>query len=1117
MNGLLNLIGGALHLACLALLALFAAGMWLQRGSLRGLTAIGFAAWGCAALAVSIALAGRDPLWLAHLHRDYRFEASALPAGEHHRIVSPPAGERLPQEADALRAPFRTRFTFTLTPEGAVQSVEATRVETGDPAAAQAIAAAMSRWRFGPSPDQGPAERVTVTMTNRYAALRSPLLLLAAGALFTLVWWALIRLLPAAEDQADVNGLSSVRRIALATAALAGFGWLIVYRIAVATEQHPLPGAAASWLLVGTALFAAGVMAAGRMGGPRAGDSPLAGCGLPALGVLLLLITRFTPLGASEGTNATLWLHLPGPFSFLKFQTIELVKLILLLFIARTAYGKSRAGTTERDARGDEVTRLAHPAERYRGLFGALALVMGALVLMSDLGPVLLLLLFASALLAMHGHRRAALGMAAALLLVMTAGALVGIPPRWHDRVAIWRLPWSLAPEERAALQQAMAANDRPAQRRFALLLEGKEHLARARWAVCSGGLAGAGLGRGRPEDVHEAASDFVFVAIAEEMGCLGAVTLLALLAYPVAAGLRLAERREDAAARLLIGGTAALFGLQAILILGGNLGCWPLTGITLPLLSYGGTSLSLTCLSLGMLVGAAIRPTPMSPPLLGSVEGASRAGLAALRRAVFPALLLLIGGRLAWLQALGGRAEAAQRFARADGTLALNPRLAVEPGRRIARGVLCAAGGEPIVQARSDGRVLLHPELWAQFTGPEGSGARLGLEQALDGALAGTLVLPDRAAPERGYDAVLTLDARLQRRAFDLLAHLRRAGAIVGIEPATGRIRFAVSRSVDGRPPVDSAEWLASCDGRPGASPFCWRTLYAPGSVFKTVLAAEALQSPDLASARFRCTGTLSLPGGRPIQDFERRHRPQFPGHGDCSLERALTVSCNSSFGQLGALLGWERLTHAAQQAGFGHAFPLIPEPIRSRRGVGLSTAPSALTAAGTDPEALPASERAPIFLAQTALGQRSVRMTPLHLAQWAATLANGGRAMEPSLLLRLRGANGATVWEHRPQEIGPAMPPETARRLTAMMRRVVERGTGTRARVPGLHVAGKTGSPLDPEGRSNALFIGFTRRIAVAVVIEGGETGGAEAAPLAAQMISAVANEESARPSGK
>jgi peptidoglycan glycosyltransferase len=486
----------------------------------------------------------------------------------------------------------------------------------------------------------------------------------------------------------------------------------------------------------------------------------------------------------------------------------------------------------------------------------------------------------------------------------------------------------------------------------------------------------------------------------------------------------------------------------------------------------------------------------------------------------VLAVLFLLLVLRLAGLQSPWSQARYATRLhQRADGSALANPRLddrgQVIPSQAV-RGRFLDRCGRVLAVTTPRGRHYPHRSQFIHLLGFETPDhQRVGLERFLHGLLLGqwdiprpVLRPPRLTLEQRGYDVVLTLDQALQARACQLLEAHGYTGCIVGMVPRTGEILIAANRPTLDPATVTAEEWLAAYDNKRSTPPFCYRRVYPPGSTFKTLVAAAALDEGVLSPTdSLLCRGFYQAPGrGRPIHDFQRRHR----GHGACTLAEALVPSCNSIYAEVGVRLGWPRLSDFADRAGFNRYLPLVPETWRGERKAWLETSQSVITPGGRWPAEMKRSERQPVFLAQTALGQRNVRMTPLHLALWTATIANGGRLMAPSVVKAVVDPQGQTLWRFQPQVLSQAMSENTARQLAAMMEQVVGRGTGRPARVAGLRIAGKTGTPEEDAGSTNALFIAFAPvdqpRLAVAVVIEGARGGGATAGPLAAELLQAA-----------
>jgi peptidoglycan glycosyltransferase len=216
--------------------------------------------------------------------------------------------------------------------------------------------------------------------------------------------------------------------------------------------------------------------------------------------------------------------------------------------------------------------------------------------------------------------------------------------------------------------------------------------------------------------------------------------------------------------------------------------------------------------------------------------------------------------------------------------------------------------------------------------------------------------------------------------------------------------------------------------------------------------------------------------------------------GDGSLTLPEALEISCNTTFAGLGVELGSEKLAAEAEKFGFNKPSPYqLP----------------AATSVIPEKQDVPAT-------AQSAIGQRDVRVSPLQMASVAATIANGGRRMAPYVVGEVVSDKGGVVKRFEGEDLGQAIPGQVAGDLKDMMTGVVERGTGESAQIPGLQVAGKTGTAQHAPGRApHAWFIGFTeqgeRAIAVAVVVEeGGDlgseaTGGRVAAPVAKRVMEA------------
>jgi peptidoglycan glycosyltransferase len=346
-----------------------------------------------------------------------------------------------------------------------------------------------------------------------------------------------------------------------------------------------------------------------------------------------------------------------------------------------------------------------------------------------------------------------------------------------------------------------------------------------------------------------------------------------------------------------------------------------------------------------------------------------------------------------------------------------------------------------------------------------------------------------------------LTLDHELQSAAHEALGDQR--GVVIALDPQTGAILAMVSK-----PDFDpnllqgpaAGAYGDALDGDP-TQPLLNRGIretYPPGSAFKVITTTAGLET-GLAGpgTLFPNPSELSLPGSTAtIRNFDRRTCGPSEA---VSLAVAFARSCNTTFGALGMEVGPGPLVDSAEGYGFGLEIPF-------ELGGTASFIPS-VDEFGDD---LPA-------VAQSAIGQRDVRATPLQMALAAAAVANGGEIMEPYVVSEIFASDGTVEWTAEPVTWRRAMSPATADALSELMEQVVASGTGSRAAVPGVRIAGKTGTAEVPGSPPHAWFVGYgpvdpepdERQIAVVVVVESGgnagedATGGRVAAPIAQQVL--------------
>jgi peptidoglycan glycosyltransferase len=353
----------------------------------------------------------------------------------------------------------------------------------------------------------------------------------------------------------------------------------------------------------------------------------------------------------------------------------------------------------------------------------------------------------------------------------------------------------------------------------------------------------------------------------------------------------------------------------------------------------------------------------------------------------------------------------------------------------------------------------------------------------------------------QEGEQIVTNLDTHAQEVA---MGNLEAAGygAVVAIEPSSGQVKVMASNAPydPNRVPNEINKLFKEKVSTPLLNR-ATQARYPPGSTFKVVTAAAGLESGVITpETTINAPGSIIDEGHELANDFNQ-------DWGDISLDTALTNSVNTWFGQLGQKVGQDRLFAMMQKFGFGSLPPIdLPEE---------ELLPSGLV--GENGEIL--SRHDPADLARVAIGQERLLATPLQIAMVAAAVANGGKLMKPQLWNRVVDADGSVTKRLDPSVYSEPISAQTAEELTTAMEGVVSEGTGTNAAIPGIPVAGKTGTAETPgneacgggEEENQAWFMGFAPaedpKIAVAVSVECTEQFGNDvAAPIFREVVQAI-----------
>ena len=801
--------------------------------------------------------------------------------------------------------------------------------------------------------------------------------------------------------------------------------------------------------------------------------------------VLFALLLRFGsgPGGSDQRVNL-------GPF-----QPLEFIKILLVLFLAGYfARNWERLRDLRQKGLGGWGIKLGVP--RLAHVLPVACAVAAAILLffvLKDLGPALVLFfLFLTLFSVAHGRPGLPILGVSVLVTAVVAGYHFGQPHMVVDRINMWLSPWD---------------ND----------VHGGNQLAHALWAFSTGGAWGSGPGYGDPGVLPAGSTDLVLPAIGEEWGFAGVASAFLLFGFLIYRTFRIAMRTVSDYAFFLALGLASLLAFEMLLISAGVLGVLPLSGVVSPFLSSGNTAMLANFFVFALLLAiSAGTGAPETHRLFRVPVRWTGAVLAAAA-----AVLLCFAARYQLVHDQEYLARDARVF-EDDGVKRAqhNPRIN-SIAREIPRGdifdrngVLLATSnwkslaarraqyqalGIDIDQAcsRLDSRHYPFGALTEHFLGDLRTGENFHAPNAslvehdsnprLQGYQYSELVALVRYRHQPGNPALrslmarnrdirTTLDIRLQMRAADILRkHLEQAnkekGAAVVMEANSGDVLAMVSMpetappTARSRPPTDDELLDRARYGQ-----------YPPGSTFKLVTAMAALRlDPKLRNQTFTCRRLSDGRAGAVVAGFRRPIRDDIKDrpHGTLAMQRAIEVSCNGYFAQLGTYrVGAQALAETASSLDISWG--------------SLADLKAALPFAS--------------------YGQGPLLITPFKMARVAATIAAAGAMPQGRWVL-----DESNTRRDAPRAI---ITPEPAGFIGDAMRLVVTDGTARHAMAgTPVNLAGKTGTAQLGAGEPHAWFAGFApyegdanRRIAFAVLVEHGGYGGQVAAPIAREIMEAA-----------
>lgn len=806
-------------------------------------------------------------------------------------------------------------------------------------------------------------------------------------------------------------------------------------------------------------------------------------------GIILLVLPMFI---GTEIYGSKLWIKIGG----FQFQPGEFAKVLIVLFLAGyLAENRELLSISNRTVLGIKFPRLR--------LLYPLFIVWGVCLLVvafeRDLGSALLFYTIFLIMLYVATGRVSYVIIGLALLAVGAFG-MYQIMSHVQVRVAIWLDPFSDAQNLGYQIVQSL-------------------------FSLADGGLAGVGIGKGMADIIPVVASDMIFAAIGEEMGLLGGSAVLLLFMLFAVRGLTTAARAKSDLAAFSAAGLTAAISFQAFTIVGGVTKLIPLTGVTLPFMSQGGSSLLASFVIVALLLRAGdeatgrsteiantstdlatagyrttVRGSHMRRPALDTPESGllGRVALAnRLTRTVFlfTALFAVLIGNITYIQVI--KASEYQDMPSNNHT--------INKARFIKRGSIITADGLTLAESvqQADGthaRSYPNGNLAAHVVGYYSQQyGTMGIENTQNDTLTGSKdysswqnALNSLAGiSEPGNSVQLTIDSHIQRAAEQALAG--RVGAIVALDPRSGAVLAWASAPTFDNTNIQAAIEAANASGGADTSMYDRATLalYTPGSTFKVLTLASALEN-GLATLDtiYDSPGRMEIGGADVVSIGER-------GHGKISLAKAFALSSNTVFGQVADGLGAEKLVATARAFGYGQQL-----------GLDFTTAASVMP----NPEEMTEWELAWAGAGQP-VGQGHTpgpQATVMQNALMAATIANNGIAMNPYVVSQILAPDGTVLKTTRGHSLGQAVGSGTAEQVKQAMLDVVQNGTGSAAAIAGVKVAGKTGTAETNNANANSTFVGFapydTPTVAIAVVIEQNAKGEESAAAVGGQVLRAA-----------
>lgn len=585
-------------------------------------------------------------------------------------------------------------------------------------------------------------------------------------------------------------------------------------------------------------------------------------------------------------------------------------------------------------------------------------------------------------------------------------------------------------------------------------------------FAIATGGNFGMGIYQGMPGTIPVVDEDFVFSAICEEYGALFGIGLILVIVSIFMCFTKIAFNCKDKYYKLCVTGFGVLFIFQVFLTIGGAIKFIPSTGVTLPFISYGRSSIVSLIVMFFITVGIGLNQDKVVKIQKSEVPTIKKTNKYALRTNIIFSLIM------------GAMAVYLFIFASIDGSDIINnsynKRYQVM-ANRIDKGKILSRHYDPLAETKVDDegntfRYYHYGEYFANVVGRVDYGLD-GLESTYNYDMyeENTNMLT-RIFSEfnntrlKGNSIVTTLDSSLQKVAFDALG--TNNGAAIVMNAKTGEILSMVSKPTYD-PNTIKLNWEdVKSDSNGLLINRATKGLYTPGSTFKVLTMLEYIrENPDsYGDYEYYCNGTTELTGFT-LQCSYRT------AHGTCDLKRSLAKSCNCSFVNIGKAINIDSLYNLCNDLLFNKDLKLGFECSKSTMNIG--------------------STSTEFDIAQTVIGQGTTLVTPMHMSLLMGAIANDGVAMEPTLILEKIDYNNRIVEKYDFKTYMKFFSYDESLVLKEYMRDVVVSGTASKLNSDKYTAYGKTGTAqIDDKGHANSWFTGFIEKdehtYVIVVVVE-------------------------------